>query len=449
MNATVAPPDSSAAAVAPRAPTRVTTNPARRGPVVLATDGSSTRGATVVAAHLLATHLGLPLEIVTVVEPIPMYPYNRALVAGMYGPLAVEEMGNAQEAVVAEHVRKYTGANPARVHVRSGAPAHEIARFAREVSATLIVVGAAPHQRLRHTVSGERASRILRWADCPVLSVPPTFSTLPKTAVAAVDFGPSSVRAAEAALLVLEAGGTLVLTHVLPTLVSPAALSSPRPDDPATEVHALFDRLRAELAPHVPEGMRIETRLITGDAADGILSSVAHVNADLIAVGTHGPGLLERVFLGSVAESVMHAAEHTVLAVPPPPAAEALELQRRVSGAATSDEAGDWAATLDAFTRRNTGRSVMLEVADREHGTHVAGHGYALVGVTYEPTQRCIEIMVGDAQAPLRHLTRSVRDPDAITIARTPGDRGEMLDIRHGSGHTVVVVTEARGEDRE
>jgi hypothetical protein len=155
------------------------------------------------------------------------------------------------------------------------------------------------------------------------------------------------------------------------------------------------------------------------------------------------------VFIGSVAESVMHAAEQAVLAVPPPPAAEALELQRRVSGVATSEGSRDWAVALDGFTRRNAGRSVMLEVTDREHGTHVAGHGYALVGVTYEPTDRCIEIMIGDAQAPLRHLTRSVRDPDAITIARTPGDHGEMLDIRHGSGHTVVVVAEARGEAQE
>jgi len=45
-------------------------------------------------------------------------------------------------------------------------------------------------------------------------------------------------------------------------------------------------------------------------------------NADLIVMGTHGRTGLSRVFLGSVAQSVMQAAPCVVVAVKPP-AAEA------------------------------------------------------------------------------------------------------------------------------
>lgn len=383
----------------------------------------------------------MPLEVVSVIEPVPMF--GSELDTGLaYSPDLDESLECARETTVTDYVARFSGgAAPPLVHVRRGAVAQEIARFARDVSASIIVVGAAPHRRLRHVLSGERAAHVLRSADCPVLSVPPTFSGLPQTALAAVDFGPSSVRAALAALLVLDDHGTLVLTHILPQLMSAAALSSPSASDPATDVHELFDRLRAEIAPYVPEGVKVETRLVTGDPVDGILTSMEHVPADIVAVGTRGPGVFGRMLLGSVADSVVHAAEQTVLAVPPPPAVEALELLRRVLGVATSEHSQEWSAALDAFTRRNAGRDVMLEVSEPEHGAQVTGHGYTLTGVTYEPATRDVEITVGDPNHPLRHLTRSVRRPDSITLTAASHGRGEVLDIRHDRAHTLVAVT--------
>lgn len=259
--------------------------------------------------------------------------------------------------------------------------------------------------------------------------------------VAAMDFGPPSVRAAEAALLVVADGGTVVLTRVLPPLVRPAALSTVLENDPGAEAHALFDRVREELRPFVPASVKLETRLITDDAIDGILSSASHVGAELIAVGTHGPGFFSRLLLGSVAEGVLHDATQAVLASPPPSPDDALELSRRVTGIASSTRAQEWVVALDGFTRRNAGRQVMLEVEDPESGAHVASHGYSLMGVTYEPRAHRVEIMMGDARKPLHHLTRSVLNPDAITMNATPTGDGEVLDIRHGRGHTIAIAT--------
>jgi nucleotide-binding universal stress UspA family protein len=320
----------------------------------------------------------------------------------------------------------------------------EVSRFAREVSATMVVLGSAPHRHFRHVVSGDRAAQVLHSARCPVLSVPPTASDAPHVVVAAVDFGPSSVRAVQAALLIVADGGTVVLTHVLPVLVRPAALSAPYATEPAIDVHELFDRLRDEIRPCLRPSIKIETRIITDDAVNGILSSAEHLDADLVAVGTHGPGLVSRLLLGSVAESVLHKTDRLVLASPPPLPDESLELWRRISGSANSSREQEWVAALDAFTHRNGGRSVILEVNDPETGARVTSHGYALVGVTYEPKAHRAEIMLADSTHPRHHLMRSVVHPEAITMTASPGGGGEVLDIQHGHGHTVAVVSDVR-----
>ena len=277
---------------------------------------------------------------------------------------------------------------------------------------------------------------------CSVLSVAPTFSDLPRVVVVAVDFSPASVAAARAALLVVRDGGIVALTHVLTLPMRAPALSDPDPDAQANDVHELFDRLLEELRSYTPAGVTLETQLITDDPVNGILSAADHLDAEVIAVGTHGQGAVGRFLLGSVAECVLHRSERTVLACPPPPSAEALELSRRITGEARSSREHEWAAILDTFTRRNAGRSVMLEVDEPDKGARVSSHGYALMGVTYEPKAGRVEIMLGDTRRPFHHLTRTLVHPDEITITNAPGDGGEVLDIRHGRGHTTAAVSD-------
>ena len=413
-------------------------NPALRGPILLATDGTSQSGAAAIAAWLLASRLNVPLEVVSVLEP--QLGYGAALGGiPVYLPELDETLRDVRTASVLEYVARFAeGATPP-VHIRFGAIAEEVADVARARNATFVVVGGAPHQRVNRIVGGERAVHVLRSATAPVLSVAPGFSALPQRIVVAVDFAPASVRAAQAALLLVRPGGTLTLLHVISPLLGDAPLRDSEGRDPADAIQTLFGRLRDELRPYVPDDVTIETLITTDVDIDGILASAAKVDADVIAVGTHGPRLLERIFVGSVASSILHAAAQTVLAVPPPPAAEALELWLRIARTATSDKPREWAAALDEFTRRNKGRRVAVEVDEPELGAQMLGRG-ALVGVTYDPHDGRIEIMVGDAHRARHHLMHSIANVESIAMTTEDRSGNEALELRHGGGHTLVLV---------
>jgi nucleotide-binding universal stress UspA family protein len=56
-----------------------------------------------------------------------------------------------------------------------------------------------------------------------------------------------------------------------------------------------------------------------GLAREVILSAIETMRPDLVIVGTHGRSNVARLFLGSVTESLLRAAETDILAVPPAP----------------------------------------------------------------------------------------------------------------------------------
>lgn len=437
MSTTLQNPAPAAETVTGSAPARV--NPAQRGPILLATDGSGTSAAPVLIARLLAERLGLPLEIVTVLPPQMVYGVTLGDTP-VYLPSIEDASRKARLGAVNDYYRRHVGDERLPpVHVRFGAIALEVANVARERSATMIVVGAAPHQRFNRIIAGERAVQILGKAPCPVLSVPPGVEALPTNIVVAVDFAPASIRAAQAALLLLADGGTLTLLHLLSPLVGAVPLRYPSDRDPVTAVESMFERLRDELRPYVPENVTIETQLQTEDALEGIVSTATSLDAEVIAVGTHGPRLLERFFVGSVASSVLHAAPQAVLAAPPPPPAEALEFWLRISGTATAGRPRDWMEALDGFTRRNRGHTATIEVDDPELGAQVVSHGYVLNGVTYDPHDQRVEVMLGDPVNPRRHLMHLIPNVDAV--AMTMDDTGhEALALSHGRGQTLVLV---------
>jgi len=64
--------------------------------------------------------------------------------------------------------------------------------------------------------------------------------------------------------------------------------------------------------------MVASTEVVEGDPAAEILRKADELGVDLVVMGTHGKGLLEHTFLGSVAEKVLHRIKVPVLTIPIP-----------------------------------------------------------------------------------------------------------------------------------
>src|SRR5689334_14238952 len=99
-------------------------SPALRGPILLATDGTGKSGAAVVAARLLARHLNVPLEVVSILSL--QVPYDVALGGTpIYLPEVDDVRREAQTAAVLQYVARSAADGVPPVHVRFGGIADE------------------------------------------------------------------------------------------------------------------------------------------------------------------------------------------------------------------------------------------------------------------------------------------------------------------------------------
>jgi nucleotide-binding universal stress UspA family protein len=413
-------------------------NPVLHGPVLFATDGGDGATAPAFTAAAIARRLRVPLDVVGVVDLTPAYVgMTEISVTPAY---VIDEVTKARDDAVRRYVADTIGTNAVRhLAVRTGRIATEIAGAARETRAGLIVLGAAPHRRLRGTVAGARAAQVLWEAPCPVLSVAPGQVGAFRRAVCAVDFGAASIQAAHAALRVLDDCATMSLVHVIPALDLSHMLRDRSGTAFGGDVAAEFDRLIEELRRSAPPGVTFDTRVALGSPAEEVMSVVEDVGADLVVVGTHGPNLFERIVVGSVAARVMHSARCSVLASPPPSPADVVELDLRMEGSSWVDSANDAAAALDAFSRRNLGRPVTLEEDDPAFGARIDSRGLVLRGVTWDRHDGRIEIMLGAAEGGHGHLTRTIDRVQRIGFHAEPLGRDVALDIQHARGSTMLL----------
>lgn len=116
-------------------------------------------------------------------------------------------------------------------------------------------------------------------------------------------------------------GAEVVLLHVF--VPPPPPVEAPLPPDYAEEVYEgsrkwVEQQLEAWAAAARAEGLTATTFFRTGVAHRDIVDTAREVQADLIAIGTHGRGGVERLLLGSVADRVIRLADCPVLAIRQP-----------------------------------------------------------------------------------------------------------------------------------
>jgi len=134
------------------------------------TDFSDTAVETVIRASELSQHFGAELIVAHVIPPIPTLPsdphYNFEVPA--YQDALKENARKQLEETVAGLMQK--GIN-ARALLSHGDPAKEIVRVATDEDVDMIVIATHGLTGWQHIVFGSVAEKVVRFAECPVLTV--------------------------------------------------------------------------------------------------------------------------------------------------------------------------------------------------------------------------------------------------------------------------------------
>jgi nucleotide-binding universal stress UspA family protein len=320
--------------------------------------------------------------------------------------------------------------------VRDGQPAQVIADVAGEVGATLIVMGRGRSHTTPRMLGEALALQVARRTAVPILAVRSGRGGPAHTAVVAVDFSAASVVAARSALQVLEPDASsprrLLLLHIATHDGADDDTLDPRTADQ-------FERLEAMLRSDVADAVRIERRLERGPVAPAIQRVASREQADVVALGTHGRGFLERLFLGSVAITTLREAETSVLIAPAPALADRLALELELWEQVTLDRPEDWGEALDLFTRRNAGRRCRVERTESATGD-VATEADAerLQAASWDPEERTVTLTLGEPGHMRRHsLLRVV----SIELVGQPGPGDHALVVQHAGGRCLLTVS--------
>lgn len=408
-------------------------------PVIVAT--SAHDGETALhAAQIIAAHKGAPVVALSVVEP-GIAPF-RDPIYGAVSPEFLAARVNSRLAALRSRIDRAAGPNAGwHTSVRVGPTEGVIADEAGDRSAGLIVMDSGRHNWVARLLVGETTLRTIRLAECPVLAVGGTFEEMPRVAVAAIDFSPSSIAAARAALMLLSDHATLYLVHVWRRSASDHPSERARDDEYERSLGPLFDRLVRSLG--APASMTVRTMTMLGEPAEELLQFAASQGADLLVAGRRGRGFFERLFIGSVTTALVRGAECSVLVTPDPPLEDADELARLVSGMFESEKSEDWPTQLDGFSRRNQGRRAVLEADDSTVGRRVLVRGYAFLGAAYDHKDRRAELMLGEPASATAHITHGISGVKLVAVRSSADGTDEALLVAHDGGWAMLTLAPA------
>ncbi|MFP5356059.1 MAG: universal stress protein, partial [Gemmatimonadota bacterium] len=245
--------------------------------------------------------------------------YLRDRLRPRYDEVAASRRTGVQDAVAAW--AECAELPPHDVVVREGSPAKEIEREADAFGADLVVAGARGLNRLAEVLLGSTSRGLLRRVGCDLLVVHAREAEPPaiRRVVVATDFyDPSKAAARRAAAIAQQTGAELLALHVIDRDLWTASAY-----DESAVGHTQVDR--AWLEKSVGEMMREFNQETMGGKAREVIRHgrpgketgqvAADERADLVVVGTHGAGALERALLGSVAEEIVEHARAPVLVV--------------------------------------------------------------------------------------------------------------------------------------
>lgn len=292
--------------------------------VLIATDLSSHAEDALALVAGLAMPAGSAVRIVHVVEPFPAI---NALAPAEMLTLAAE----GEREIMTELDRKAAMFRERAFVVQTalviGRPADMIVDEAQRFHADLVVVGSRGRRRVAATLLGSVSAEVVDRAPCPVLVARGRALT---RLILAEDGSDTAAAGADLVTNVpaLRALPVQVVSVVDAPFPFTAANSDAGPSMHAA-IQAYYDSLPSlrEATSRIANdrsaklsaaGVEATAEMREGDAADELIAAAAASRADGIVIGSHGRTGVSRLFLGSVARTVLFNAPCSVLIVRAP-----------------------------------------------------------------------------------------------------------------------------------
>ena len=404
-------------------------------PVLVALKPFDGGDSAITFAHWLAERRDAELHAMSVIELGDV----GTSVAGL--PPLPQNYYQREREEIAEDLRSRVGRSggprPPRVDIIEGPPGSTVARAAADRRARTIVIGTGQHGLLGRFLYGERALEVVRHAETDVLVVPPYVEPPIERAIVAVDFSPASVRAAIAALEMLDAGGRLTLVHVESAarhLDGRAARSEPGGE---RRTGALFARFLDAL-PHVGD-VQLNPITLRGDAVGALLRYTEEQEVQLIACGRRRRSLVQRLLVGSVSTALIRGAPCCVVVAPERLEDDDIDPKRLFGEARPSTDPSEWRALLHEMGERNFGRRARLSVeAASPGGGESVDRGYLLLALEYDRRGERADIVLGDPQVEGSHITHRLSGIRRIATTTDADGRDARMEFDTQSGRCML-----------
>jgi nucleotide-binding universal stress UspA family protein len=291
--------------------------------VLVATDFSPHAEDALVLVAGLGMPAGSAVRIVHVVEPFPAI--------SAFAPTSMITLAEGEREITAELDRKIALFRDRGLVVQTalviGRPADMIVDEAQRFHADLVVVGSRGRRRVAATLLGSVSAEVVDRAPCPVLVA----RGRALTRLILAEDG-SEIAAAGADLVTNVPALRALPVQVVSVVDAPypftAANSDAGPSMHAA-IQAYYDSLPSlrEATSRIANdrsaklsaaGVTVTADVREGDAADELIGAAAANGADGIVIGSHGRTGISRLFLGSVARTVLFNAPCSVLIVRAP-----------------------------------------------------------------------------------------------------------------------------------
>lgn len=200
--------------------------------------------------------------------------------------------------------------------VRSGRAPVALRQAAAELDAGLIVIGGRHHTAAGELLRRSTASHLARTAEVPVLVT--RSDALPHRVLVAVDVSAAARVTLEAAQQwAAVCGAELRVVSVVELL--PVNAEMPFGQTDPGFYSGYYDRAKAAIEREIwPLVTRVDAQTVLrfGRTLETLVHEAQEWPADLLVVGTHGKGWVERALLGSVTERLLHLFPTSLLIVP-------------------------------------------------------------------------------------------------------------------------------------